>query len=206
MWLKMAMAGIARIRRRWRKQCKPGLDVFQTFNQVGLQVTATTGGVQQPWISLSPLRGDFYFAGRAASTNNEKPPNDPDVSATARQPLDQAAIAWTTLRTTKRKSELEAFIKKYGDSFYGDLARARLKELEADEQSHEQPRNQSDNRLKTKKTLERSSLRQASAGCPKMVAGCIQTCANALRHAGRSDLVSTCSGSCRTNPSLQVCP
>jgi uncharacterized caspase-like protein len=43
---------------------KPGLDVFQTFNQVGLAVASATGGSQQPWLSLSPIKGDFYFAGK----------------------------------------------------------------------------------------------------------------------------------------------
>jgi hypothetical protein len=40
---------------------KPGLDVFQTFNQVGLAVKRATGGAQQPWVSSSPIEGDFIF-------------------------------------------------------------------------------------------------------------------------------------------------
>jgi uncharacterized caspase-like protein len=43
---------------------KPGLDVFQTFNQVGLAVKKATDGAQQPWLSISPIEGDFYFAGK----------------------------------------------------------------------------------------------------------------------------------------------
>jgi uncharacterized caspase-like protein len=43
---------------------KPGLDVFQTFNQVGIAVKRATGGAQQPWVSNSPIDGDFYFAGK----------------------------------------------------------------------------------------------------------------------------------------------
>jgi len=42
---------------------KPGLDVFQTFNQVGLTVKRTTGSSQQPWVSTSPIDGSFYFSG-----------------------------------------------------------------------------------------------------------------------------------------------
>jgi uncharacterized caspase-like protein len=42
---------------------QPGLDVFRTFNETGLAVTAATGGAQRPWISLSPIKGEFYFAG-----------------------------------------------------------------------------------------------------------------------------------------------
>ncbi len=42
---------------------KPGLDVFQTFNQVGLEVKRATGSSQQPWVSTSPIDGSFYFSG-----------------------------------------------------------------------------------------------------------------------------------------------
>jgi hypothetical protein len=40
---------------------QPGLDIFQTFNQVGLAVKRETGGSQQPWVSSSPIDGTFYF-------------------------------------------------------------------------------------------------------------------------------------------------
>lgn len=41
---------------------KPGLEVLQTFNQVGLKVMRATGGTQIPWTSSSPIDGSFYFA------------------------------------------------------------------------------------------------------------------------------------------------
>ena len=43
-----------------------GLDIFQTFNQVGLAVKRETGGAQQPWVSSSPIDGTFYFVAPAA--------------------------------------------------------------------------------------------------------------------------------------------
>jgi hypothetical protein len=42
---------------------RPGLGLFDTFNQVGLAVRQSTGGAQQPWVSSSPIAGSFYFAG-----------------------------------------------------------------------------------------------------------------------------------------------
>lgn len=42
---------------------RPGLDVLQTFNQVGLIVKRATGSAQQPWVSSSPIDGSFYFSG-----------------------------------------------------------------------------------------------------------------------------------------------
>ncbi len=37
------------------------LDLFGTFNEVGLLVSNATGGEQQPWISSSPIAGRFCF-------------------------------------------------------------------------------------------------------------------------------------------------
>jgi Caspase domain len=47
---------------------KPGLDVLQAFNQVGLAVKRATGGSQQPWVSSSPIDGTFYFASALPTT------------------------------------------------------------------------------------------------------------------------------------------
>jgi uncharacterized caspase-like protein len=45
---------------------RPGLDLFQAFNEVGLEVNKATGGMEQPWLSAAPIDGEFYFAGAAA--------------------------------------------------------------------------------------------------------------------------------------------
>jgi hypothetical protein len=44
-----------------------GLDIFQTFNQVGLAVKRATAGAQQPWVSSSPIDGTFYFVAPMAA-------------------------------------------------------------------------------------------------------------------------------------------
>lgn len=45
---------------------KPGYGLFKTFNEVGLAVDKATGGQQLPWVSSSPISGNFYFAGKPA--------------------------------------------------------------------------------------------------------------------------------------------
>jgi hypothetical protein len=60
-----------------------GLDIFQTFNQVGLAVKRQTGGSQQPWVSSSPIDGSFYFVAPAATaprvaTAPSQPPGPAD--------------------------------------------------------------------------------------------------------------------------------
>ncbi len=61
-----------------------GLDIFQTFNQVGLTVKRETGGSQQPWVSSSPIDGTFYFVAPTAVTAPQAavaPPPQPRLDA-----------------------------------------------------------------------------------------------------------------------------
>jgi TPR repeat protein len=50
---------------------KPGAGLFKTFNEVGLAVEKATGGQQLPWVSSSPISGNFYFAGKPAPATPE---------------------------------------------------------------------------------------------------------------------------------------
>jgi Caspase domain len=102
---------------------QPGLGILGVFNDVGLAVKRSTGGAQQPWVSFSPIDGSFVFAAPAS-------PAKPPLNA-ARSPSDEAAQAWTATKETTNPSVLEAFIQRYGDSFYANLARARLDEIRA---------------------------------------------------------------------------
>jgi carboxyl-terminal processing protease len=95
---------------------RPGLDIFQTFNEVGLAVKRSTGGSQQPWVSSSPIDGNFYFVAPPAA-------GPPAVGA------DDAAQAWAATRDTTSLAVLDTFIQQYGNSIYGPFARARREEL-----------------------------------------------------------------------------
>jgi hypothetical protein len=46
---------------------KPGLGLFDVFNEVGVAVKRATGGAQQPWVASSPIEGGFYFSGTNGS-------------------------------------------------------------------------------------------------------------------------------------------
>jgi hypothetical protein len=63
-----------------------GLDIFQTFNQVGLVVKRSTGGAQQPWVSSSPIDGTFYFVPPQTAVSPVSPPA-PSQQATLSDPL-----------------------------------------------------------------------------------------------------------------------
>jgi len=46
---------------------QPGLELFEVFNEVGLAVRRSTKNRQAPWVSTSPIKGQFYFAGEKRS-------------------------------------------------------------------------------------------------------------------------------------------
>ena len=98
---------------------KPGLDIFRAFNEVGLVVARATAGEQQPWVSLSPIKGDFYFAGQ--------PKPQPD-------PMQEQSRFYEAAARIDTKEAWDAFLNVYKTGSYADLARAeRTKIITAQE-------------------------------------------------------------------------
>jgi Caspase domain len=97
---------------------KPGLDVLKTFNEVGLAVGAATGGAQEPWVSFSPLKGDFYFAGAP----NAAPVTGPD-------PCGAVADHWRSAETINTRAAFEDHLARFPNCAFAGLARARLEAL-----------------------------------------------------------------------------
>jgi uncharacterized caspase-like protein len=73
---------------------KPGLNVFETFNQVGVIVKRATRSSQQPWVSTSPIDGSFYFSG---SSGNQVATADPETNILP-STSNMAAIAPSSAR------------------------------------------------------------------------------------------------------------
>jgi uncharacterized caspase-like protein len=65
---------------------QPGYGLFKTFNEVGLAVEKATGGSQLPWVSSSPISGNFYFAGKP--TAQAMPAPNPPVQQARLSPSD----------------------------------------------------------------------------------------------------------------------
>ena len=57
----------------------PGFGLFRTFNEVGLAVEKATQGRQLPWLSSSPISGNFYFAGKAADAQVQQVSLSPEA-------------------------------------------------------------------------------------------------------------------------------
>jgi hypothetical protein len=91
-----------------------------------------TASKQLPELSLSVV-GDFYLKGRPQMTA-DAPPTSPPVESTS-----EAERAWAATQGTTSQAVLEDFIRRYGDSFYGTLARAQLEELRKSQMAVVQP-------------------------------------------------------------------
>jgi formylglycine-generating enzyme required for sulfatase activity len=104
-------------------------DGYVTGTELGLflhqKMTNLTNNRQTPrYGKLNALgydRGDFVFQVGKLDVAT--------VATSTTQPSNDAAQAWAATQSTTSQTVLEDFIKRYRDSFYGTLARARLDEL-----------------------------------------------------------------------------
>ncbi len=105
----------------------PGRDVLTTLAAVRGAVVKATGGKQVPWEHTS-LLGPVVLKAVAAPTVPAPPPALAPVP-----PAQQsaAAEAWPLVRETRDPHNLEIFIQRFGDTFYGDLAKRRLTDVKA---------------------------------------------------------------------------
>jgi uncharacterized caspase-like protein len=97
---------------------KPGIEAVTMFRNVQIRVKEDIG--QDPWLSF-PALPTVYFAGRG----EEKPA----APAALQAAVSEAAEAWDRTKDTTSIALLETFIARYKDTYYADLARARIEDL-----------------------------------------------------------------------------
>ena len=98
---------------------RPGLDIFQTFNEVGLMVKRETGGSQQPWVSSSPIDGNFFF----------KPPAAGAPSA-GRTDQDSVEVTfWNSIKDSKNPQLFDAYLRRYPNGAFADIAQIDLEQF-----------------------------------------------------------------------------
>jgi hypothetical protein len=72
---------------------RPGFGLFKTFNEVGLAVEKATGGAQLPWLSSSPISGNFYFAGKPATVVDARPAPAASDAPAPTVPVEDARLS-----------------------------------------------------------------------------------------------------------------
>jgi hypothetical protein len=104
---------------------KPGLDLNAIFSRVQAEVYEKTHHEQTPYYVaiIIPL---FYFNGPTDAPNGS--PALPALPPVIVGP-SEAERAWGFVKDTTSQEVLGDFIRRYGDTLYGTLARERLEEL-----------------------------------------------------------------------------
>ncbi len=108
---------------------KPGHDLFQVFNDVGIAVDRATGGVQQPWLSSSPIEGEFYFAAAPADARATAAPAPVPAPAPAVDPKKIELAFWESVKDSSDQAMFRAYLDKYPNGDFAALARARVAAL-----------------------------------------------------------------------------
>jgi hypothetical protein len=103
----------------------PGLEVRQLIAKVGADVVDATDGKQVPWDSSS-LKGDFYF--KAASNDKVVDQVERAIKSAAPQ-VDLDALFWDSIRNSKDPADFNAYLAKFPQGAFVELARNRLAQL-----------------------------------------------------------------------------
>lgn len=111
---------------------QPGLEVRQMMGKVREAVYDETGKRQLPWVNEA-LIGEFYFAGlpqTAATPPVTTPPGTtPTATAPAAADGDPSASAFALAERVGTVAAYDAFLSRYSDGFYADIARAARQKL-----------------------------------------------------------------------------
>ncbi|MFC2249517.1 caspase family protein [Labrys portucalensis] len=99
---------------------EPGIDVRIMLGNVRDDVMSDTGNQQQPFVNGS-LGGGVLSLMEAPASAGASPATDPLFG--------EAAQVWPALRGSTDVGELETFRKRYANTFFGELADKRIKEL-----------------------------------------------------------------------------
>jgi formylglycine-generating enzyme required for sulfatase activity len=102
---------------------KPGQSHLDLFQNVKEAVTRQTGGRQSPW-ELNGLSQRVRLGPDAAAA-----PSPPSAAPPTYAGGGEAERAWGLVKDSSNVGVLEAFAKRYSDTFFADLARARIEEL-----------------------------------------------------------------------------
>ena len=97
---------------------EPGLKVEDVFKRVRRRVADATADQQVPWESSS-LTGDFYFVRSAQAAQGV-----PEGRA-----ADAELLFWQSIRESRDAGDFSAYLKKYPNGQFADIAKNRLKAL-----------------------------------------------------------------------------
>lgn len=111
----------------------PGLDLRIAFGRVRDEVLKVTNNRQEPFLYGSLGGAEISIFPGSAGGRPQAPASTPIA------PFDRAAQVWMVTKDTASIAVLEDFLKQFGNTPYGSLARARLDELKRSGQATSVP-------------------------------------------------------------------
>lgn len=114
---------------------EPGLTLDEIFNRVRQQVYEDSGKRQLPWTSSSVI-GDFFFRWKTPDAAPVAPVPAPRPSTSE---AEMELTFWTSIKDGTNPAMFEAYLRKYPQGHFSELARIRLTELKPAPQPVPQP-------------------------------------------------------------------
>src|SRR5262249_22303591 len=135
----------------------PGLDLRLVFGKVRDQVLAATRQKQEPY-TYGSLPGDVVALVPGA------PPEAPSTAPV----VSEAERVWAVIKDSRDIAALETFIERYGGSFDGDLARARVAAVKAEVEAKRLALLQKDEERKLAEAQARLATLKAAAEAERL--------------------------------------
>ncbi len=129
----------------------PGLEVGPLFRRVASDVNKSTGGKQTPELSVS-LLGEFYFAKSGQSGNTDKTPQTSTPKPNTNEISE--AKAFEMAQRINNVAAWDAFLNRYSNGFFADMARAARDGLAAEETRKRQAQEAKQREDQTRKERE----------------------------------------------------
>ncbi len=105
---------------------KPGLGPLDTFNQVAVAVESATNRDQQPWVSSTAIRGEFFFVPADSKVTAAAPATASGGSAGG---ADRDALFWSSVKDSRNPAEIQAYIDQFPQGTFAGLAKVKLDDL-----------------------------------------------------------------------------
>jgi hypothetical protein len=115
----------------------PSVSVTDMFMRVRAEVMKQTGNKQVPWESSS-LVGAFYFSGNSA-TSNTASGSDKNTTPPPVNPTTIELSFWDSIKNSTSAEDFNAYLRKYPNGEFADLARIRAANLSKDSSYKPQP-------------------------------------------------------------------
>jgi formylglycine-generating enzyme required for sulfatase activity len=106
----------------------PGLDLEAVFKRVQKEVNDKTHNAQLPYVVVILPPPFFFIPPTGANNEGARASSGPPLGATG---PNEAERAWGFVKDTTNPEVLEDFIRRYGDTIWGTLARDQLTRLKA---------------------------------------------------------------------------